>query len=115
MRKYRKHSLEFKCRVITEVKENNVGVTELARRYRVSPSLIRIWIQKFESGEYETYSKTLREVRLENRIAMLERKIGQLTVENDSLRNRFSGDTAKSGTGDGVQNGGLGKAAMRPR
>ena len=86
MGKYRRHSLAFKCQVINEHKSGNISINRLARRHDLSPGLIQIWLRKFDRGEFDVKSKTSRERNLETHIARLERKIGQLTIENDHLR-----------------------------
>ena len=50
-------------------------------------SLIRIWVAKYEAGEFDD-EQVQGDVlaRYEARIAELERKVGQLVMENDLLK-----------------------------
>ena len=48
---------------------------------------MREWIHKYEAGEFDDrHTPTTHEQDLEQRIAALERKVGQLTMENELLK-----------------------------
>ena len=87
MARHRSFSSEFKRQISREFLEGRSGMHELARRYSPSPNLIRIWVRKYEAGEFS--DKLAEEVRIaeyERKIAELERKVGQLTMEVDLLK-----------------------------
>jgi transposase len=87
MARYRSHSLEFKRRIAQEFLEGRAGMHELARRHNLSRNLIRLWIQKFEAGELsDDLADAERIAEYEGKIAELERKVGQLTMEVDFLK-----------------------------
>jgi transposase len=87
MRARRRYSEEFKRQVCEEYLSERAGVAQLSRRHELSPSLIRIWIGKYEQGGFaEDARPSVHEKQLAARVAELERKIGQLTLENDLLK-----------------------------
>jgi len=87
MRARRRYSEEFKRQVCEEYLSERAGVAQLSRRHELSPSLIRIWIGKYEQGGYAGDARpSAQEKQLAARVAELERKIGQLTLENDLLK-----------------------------
>jgi len=59
----------------------------IAKRHDVSRSLIARWTQQYATGELSGLSTAELERReLEGRVALLERKLGQLTLENELLK-----------------------------
>jgi transposase-like protein len=59
----------------------------LAREHEISRNLIRLWVDKFEKGELsEELEQSAKIPEYEAKIAALERKIGQLTMEVDLLK-----------------------------
>ena len=60
---------------------------ELARRHSLSRNLIRLWVRKYEVGEFtDEVAEVVRIAEYERKIAELERKVGQLTMEVDLLK-----------------------------
>lgn len=87
MKQRRVHTIDFKLRVVREYLGKRAGVAQLARQYELSPNLIRGWVNQHEHGELVSGpGGEVRQKLLEARIAELERKIGQLTMENDLLK-----------------------------
>lgn len=87
MRARRHYSEEFKRQICEEYLGQRTGVAQLSRRHELSPSLIRVWVGKYEQGGYTADAHASgHEQQLLARVAQLERKIGQLTVENDLLK-----------------------------
>ena len=87
MARYRTYSIAFNRQVVQEYLAGEESLRGLATRHRVSRNLIRLWIKKYEGGEFNeeaALASTLEEY--ESRIALLERKVGQLTIENDLLK-----------------------------
>ena len=53
----------------------------------VSRNLIRLWVRKYEAGEFtDEFAEAVRIAEYERKIAELERKVGQLTMEVDLLK-----------------------------
>ena len=83
--KRRKFTREFKLQVIREV-EAGKSVAAAAREYEVHPNLIGEWQKNYRQYAEEAFAGNGRTYKEEARIAELERKIGQLTMENDFLK-----------------------------
>ncbi len=71
--------------MVQEYLSGEVSLHALAKQHRVSRNLIRLWLKKYEGGEF-TEEASLEEY--EARIAQLERKVGQHTMENDLLKKK---------------------------
>jgi transposase-like protein len=86
MRRHRRHSIEFK-RQVAQAHLDGESLHALAKQHDIDRSLIRLWVRKYESGEFDAEaeaSKTRHEY--EAKIAQLERKVGQLTMELDFVK-----------------------------
>lgn len=76
---------EFK---IAAVKELELGKSAglLARRLEVNVNLLYRWRQEFNSSPTKAFAGAGNKIVADSREAELERKIGQLTMENDFLK-----------------------------
>lgn len=84
---FRRHSDEFKLQVCSDVRAGSLSRRDAQRRYELSPSLLHTWLQRFDKGGGMTKSPDQPAVdAYEAKIAALERKIGQLTMEIDLLK-----------------------------
>ena len=87
MARHRRYSLEFKRRVVQEHLADGMTLSALARHHDISRNLIRLWVEKHEAGEFDdddVQADLL--VHCRRRIAELERKVGQLVMENEWLK-----------------------------
>ncbi len=100
MARYRIYTIEFKRRVAEEHLSGGAALSELARRHDISRELLRIWVRKYEAGEFAGGGRPKVDRRAyEAKIAGLERKVGQLTMELDLLkRGLISARRARGGT-----------------
>ena len=100
MAHYRTYTIEFKRRLVEEHLSGGAGLSELARRHDISRELLRIWVRKHEAGELAGGRPATPDRRVyEAKIASLERKVGQLTLELDLLkRGLASARRARGGT-----------------
>jgi transposase-like protein len=80
----RQFSTEFKRKVVEEVKSRVLTRAQAARQYQIRDSLLHRWMDLYDHGKLD--NPATETGALENRIAQLERKIGQLTMENDLLK-----------------------------
>lgn len=81
----RQFSKEFKQEVVRQV-EAGLSLAEASRRYEVHPNLVRKWrelLAKYGERAFQGHGQLYTE---EAKIASLERKIGQLTMENEFLK-----------------------------
>lgn len=81
---YKRYTKAFKERVLRELGTGET-VAALARRYAVSRQLIYEWQEKQRDGALDA-TEPVREAALLRQIGELERKVGQLTMENDFLK-----------------------------
>ncbi len=87
MARYRTYTIEFKRQVVEEHLSQGMSLNQLARRHDISRELLRIWVRKYEAGEFAGDGPPRADRRAyEAKIAGLERKVGQLTMELDLLK-----------------------------
>jgi putative transposase len=93
MKKRNIYSSEFKTKVVLEVLREEATVNELAAKYDLNPVMISRWKAEFLERASDVFkrgsSDTEKELEAEKeRVAQLERKIGQLTFEVDWLKKK---------------------------
>ena len=76
---------EFKHQVLQEV-DLGKGVSQVARQYQVHPTLIHRWRQQLRHHGERAFPGNGKTHSEEAKVAALERKVGQLTMENDLLK-----------------------------
>ncbi len=87
--KRRQFPREFKLQVLQEA-DSGKSVSQLAREHQVHPTLIHRWRQQLRRQGDRAFPGNGKAVSDEARIAVLERKVGQLTMENDLLKKVLS-------------------------
>jgi len=98
MAHYRTYSIEFKRAVVQQFLAGEISLLGLAKQHRVGRKLIRLWLVKYEAGEFNEEAAMAASLEeYEARIAMLERKVGQLTMENDVLKKTLPSSRSRSG------------------
>lgn len=86
-RQHRRYSTEFKLQVVKAYLDGEGSLKALARRYEVGHTLILFWLDKHRRGALTEEDNLEEKVRdYEAKIAALERKVGQLTMELDVLK-----------------------------
>lgn len=93
MKKRNQYSAEFKSNVVLEVLQEASTVNEIAAKHGINPVVISRWKSEFMERAAEVFKKgpSTAEKELEEkneRVAQLERKIGQLTYEVDWLKKK---------------------------
>lgn len=84
MKKRRKFSKETKRQIIEEVQVGELSLAEVLRKYEISASVYYGWLRNYERGKFD--NEPTKEGELLNRIAELERKVGQQAMEIDLLK-----------------------------
>jgi transposase len=102
MARYRTYTVEFK-RQVAEEHLGGVSLNELARRHDISRELLRTWVKKYEAGEFAGDGPVRPDRRA--KIAGLERKVGQLTMELDLLKRGLISARRPSGARSSVVSG----------
>jgi len=87
--KRRKFDKEFKLRVLREVGAGKT-IAQAAREHQVHPTQINQWRRQRRQYGDQAFAGNGRAYTDEARTAELERKIGQLTMENDLLKKALS-------------------------
>src|ERR1700761_7827525 len=91
---HRRYSAEFKLQVVNAALAGRGSVNSVARRFGVSHSLVLFWLGKHRQGTLAEEDSLLERLRnYERQIALLERKVGQLTMQID----RMSSDEVGAG------------------
>jgi transposase len=86
MARHRTHSIEFKRQVAQEFLAGET-LHGLAKRHDVCRNLIRVWVAKYEAGEFDDDAKTADLIQAyEARIAALERLVGKQALELEFLK-----------------------------
>ena len=86
-RKYRSYSIAYKLQVVKAYLEGDAGMDAIAKRHQLSPYTVQEWIAKYRRGELtQEMERKERLKEYEIKIASLERKVGQLTMEVDFLK-----------------------------
>jgi transposase-like protein len=86
--KRRTFSADFKLDTVMEGLLGEKSITEICRERNIKDTLYYKWRDKFLENAASIFAdgRTTAQNDTEDRIAELERKIGQLTVENDILK-----------------------------
>lgn len=96
-RKNRSHSTAYKLQVVQAYLEGDGGMDAIARKHGLSPYSVKEWVAKYRRGELTlemAHQETLEEYEI--KIAALERKVGQLSMEVDFLK-KYQRDLQKKG------------------
>jgi len=82
--------------------EAGKSVAEVARAFEVVPSLLQGWRRQWRENPQDPFPGQGRRMVQESREAELERKIGQLTMENDFLKRLWRRlEQQQKGSGNG--------------
>ena len=81
----RQFTREFKLAAIRRL-EMGSSIAEVARAFEVNPNVLQRWRREFRDGPGNAFSGPGKRRWEENRVAQLERKIGQQTLEIDFLK-----------------------------
>jgi len=95
---FRRFSRQFKQSLCAAIRAGTIGRREAQRAHRLSGNLIHQWLDQFDRGRFDPTEKPAARVaeEYELRIAELERKVGQLTMEADLLKKTHKRDHSSS-------------------
>lgn len=85
----RKHSSDFKKKVALEALREQKTLNQIAKEFQVHPVQVSEWKKQLLEGCGSVFEGNLRQESREEEIAILERKIGRLCVENDFLKKKL--------------------------
>jgi transposase len=81
MAKRRTFSPEFKAQVVLEVLTGVKSGAQVCREHRIKDSVLSRWKQEFVERAPQLFARGERQSQEEERVAELERLVGQLTME----------------------------------
>ena len=91
-KKRRTHSPEFKARVAMEALKGIKPVHQIASQNEIHPVQVTQWKKELQEGMSEIFERKngrSKESKQEQRhLELLERKVGQLTIERDWLQKK---------------------------
>jgi transposase-like protein len=81
---YRRHSAQFKLQLCHWIRTGGLGRRDAQKKYSFSANLIQLWLTQYDRGELDGEEvEAIVVADYEAKIATLERKVGQLTMELD--------------------------------
>lgn len=84
---YRRYSPEFKLQLCREIRSGELRRRDAQSRYGLSTALIHTWLTRFDRGEIAMDgADPVLAAEQDAKIAALERKVGQLTMELELLK-----------------------------
>ena len=89
MKSRRKFSREFKLSVLREL-ESGKTIAELSREHELHPSLVGKWKDKYYKDPDAAFSRVQNADSESEKVAELERLVGQLFAENALLKKTLS-------------------------
>lgn len=84
MRPRRKFGVEFKKKVVEEIRGGVLSAAQAVREYELSSNLVYRWMDEYDHGKLE--NEPTHQGALENKIADLERMVGQQAMEIELLK-----------------------------
>jgi transposase len=89
----RQHSASFKAKIAMELIKNTDTINAICSKYSIHPTQASMWKQQaltaIESGFNKKSDNNIKQK--DELVDQLYRQIGQLTVERDWLKKKFSG------------------------
>ena len=87
----KRHSATFKSTVVLDVLRGDRTIAEIAQHYAIHPTQIGVWKKTFLAGAHSVFEDDSKDKDASaEKIAYLERKIGQLTIEHDFLKKSWA-------------------------
>lgn len=81
---YKIRDVEFRRKVVIEYLSGCESRQQLCARYGISTSILTYWKKRFEDGQLDKEGRNER--AQQDKIAQLERKVGQQAIEIDFLK-----------------------------
>lgn len=90
VRTRRMYSRDFKLQVVKEL-EGTKTLVQIVREYEIEQSVVGRWYREYRQYGDNAFKGNGKTYKEDARISTLERKIGQLTIENDFLKKALQG------------------------
>jgi transposase-like protein len=85
----RKHSADFKKKVAIEAIREQKTISQIAKEFQIHPVQVSEWKKQLLDGCATVFEGNTRQENREDEMAVLERKIGRLCIENDFLKKKL--------------------------
>lgn len=90
----KKHSTEFKCKIVLELLKEELSLSQLASGYGIHPNLVSRWKTEFMEGMPRIFSKENAEAEkikkeYEKQVEELYTQLGKLTAQNEWLKKKY--------------------------
>jgi transposase-like protein len=87
------YSAEFKSRIVLELTSGQQTLNELAQKHQIAPATLSNWNKQFQERAAEVFkhepTDSERQLMEKNQeIAILQQKVGQLSIECDWLKKK---------------------------
>jgi transposase-like protein len=85
----RKHDAIFKAKVAIDAIKNDMTISEICNKHSIGPTQVKNWKSELLDQAATVFAKEGKASAVNDNsqlLAILERKIGQLTIENDFLK-----------------------------
>ncbi|MDG6998288.1 MAG: transposase [Nitrososphaerota archaeon] len=88
---------EDKVRIVLESLNTNISLSELCRKYALSPAVFYHWREKFIQGGKLALAGALKDPQKEKYAEneRLKKLIGELTIANDAMKKVLAGEGKK--------------------
>jgi transposase len=97
VRARRNFSREFKLQIVKEL-EGSKTLAQIVREHEIDQGVVARWYREYRKYGDNAFLGNGHTYKEDARIAQLERKIGQLTMENDFLKKIVQGSNRKRGS-----------------
>lgn len=98
-KKQKRYRASFKAKVALEAIKGDATIAEIASRFGIHPTQVQLWKAAMLKNAEAVFAKPS-DTSDDNdkHVTQLERKVGQLTIENDFLKKNYSAYRKKSGS-----------------
>jgi len=95
----KKYDANLKAKIALEAIRENMTIAELSNKYSIGPTQIKEWKAALLAQAETVFAKGNKKPGQDNseQIAALERKVGQLAIENDFLKKNLLKFPGKNG------------------
>jgi len=94
----RKHSAEFKVKILRELLEQQIPIGKVCEQYNLHPNLVYLWKKELFSGVLDLFSKRTNNRedeklnRLEEKLKDNDSLISEIIEDNLRLKKKLNGD-----------------------
>ena len=82
----RKFDAAFKVQIVQEILSGQTTQSKACREHQLSPTAVKRWIDKYQSGQAIEDRPNPRERQLEEEVRRLKAKVGELVMQIDVLK-----------------------------